>query len=202
MKLGIFGGTFDPVHHGHLLIAERIRESEQLDRVVFVPAGSPPHRDRASAGVRDRLRMVGLATAGNPFFKVSDFEAARPDHPSYTIETVRFFLRRRGVKPEVFLLVGLDAFAEIGTWREIESLAGMVTFLVAARPGAREPATLPAGIRWRMVETGLFDYSAREIRARLARHKDVRYLVPESVRRYISTRELYRDPGRPPSPGD
>lgn len=191
MKIGLLGGTFDPIHVGHLIIAERAREALDLDRVIFIPAGRPPHRPAPAASAPERLEMVRLAIAGNEAFTFSEIELGRSG-PSFTYETVRALASEYGAGHEWHLILGLDAFREIGTWHRVEELARLVRFAVADRPGFQPPEQLPPGVRCQRLELGLFPVSGREIRERAARGESVRYLVTDSVYRYISSRRLYR----------
>jgi len=191
MKLGILGGTFDPVHTGHLIIAECARELLGLEKVFFVPAGNPPHRQPPVAPAEHRCRMVGLAIEGNPVFAVSDIEVKRKG-PSYTYDTVCALLEREGPQAELTLIVGADAFQELASWYKIKELAGLVTFAVAGREGAETPPDLPGKVRIQRLKNGFFPVSSREIRSRIKSGRSIRYLVPDPVREYINRNRLYR----------
>ena len=199
MRVGVFGGTFDPVHTGHLAAAEEARLAEGLDRVLFVPAARPPHKPGlVSAPAWARLEMVRLAVVGNPCFQVSAMELER-EGPSYTVDTLRAL---RGERPgdELFYLLGADSLPEIGTWREPEALCELVTFIVMSRPGwpraaledwlGRQPPALRP--RTALVETRGMDISSRDLRRRLQAGQPGRYLLPEAVRAYIHAEGLYR----------
>lgn len=189
---GVFGGSFDPVHHGHLAIALAALEQIPLDRVLFVPARRSPLKDAApAASDADRLEMLRLATADEPRFAVSAVELERPE-PSYTVDTLEALA---GDGP-LFLIVGADAARELPRWRSPERIREMATLLVAPRaPRAKVPLPLrsfsddPAVI---VLDTPLMDVSARELRGRAARGRSLRYLVPDAVWRYIEERGLYR----------
>jgi len=187
VRVGLLGGTFDPIHLGHLRAAENAREALALERVAFVPAAQPPHRMAPSGSARDRFAMVALATAGHAGFFVSDAELDR-DGPSYTVDTLRAW---RALRPadELVLVVGSDAFVEMGTWRESESLFALCTVAVVARPGE----ALPLGPGPAVPVSGpSLPVSSTEIRRRVAEGKSVRYLVPEAVADFIEKRGLYR----------
>ena len=187
-RVGVFGGTFDPVHVGHLAIARAAIETVPLDRVVFVVARRSPLKDRSPlASEADRLTMLRAAVRGESAFAVSTLELDRPV-PSYTVDTLEE-LARTGAS--LFLILGGDAFADLARWHRAERVRELATILVAARPGA--PA--PAGAR--LLDAPLLDVSARELRARAARGRSLRYLVPDTVWRYIEERGLYRagEPG-------
>lgn len=184
-RLGIFGGTFDPVHVGHLAIALAALESAKLDRVLFVPARRSPLKDREpAASADDRLAMLEGATRDEPRFAVSRLELDR-EGPSYTVDTLEA-LRAQG---ELFLILGSDALAEIGRWREPDRIRTLATILVARRPGAPEPDPRSGGVAF---DAPCLDISARELRARAARGLSLRYLVPDEVWRHIERRALYR----------
>lgn len=191
MRLGVFGGTFDPIHLGHLRAAENALEGLALDRVAFVPAATPPHRAEPSSSALDRFAMTALATAGHPRFAVSDIELRR-DGPSYTVDTVAG-LRKESPDAEVFVIVGSDTFPEMATWKEHERLLAMCTVAVVARPGevpGGSDGAQPRGVA--RVEGPGLAISASGIRDRVRQRKSVRYLVPDAVADYIAKRSLYR----------
>jgi len=192
VKIGLMGGTFDPIHLGHLRAAESARESLGLARVVFVPAGTPPHRTDPVSSARDRFTMVALATAGHPGFVASDIELTR-EGPSYTVDTVRGFLDS-DPEADIIVIVGSDAFAEMGSWKEPEQLFSMCSVAVVTRPGELgEPAPprTKAGAAT-AVQGPTLAVSATLIRRRIRQGRSVRYLVPEGVAEYIAKRELYQ----------
>ena len=194
MRVGIFGGTFDPVHVGHLAIANAALESVPLDRVVFVLARRSPLKERGPvAGEADRLAMLELAVAGEPRFSVSRIELER-DGPSYTVDTLESFAGA----DELFLILGGDAIAELPRWKDPDRIARLATLVVAERPGA--PSAPNHGSSSLLVfDAPRLDISARELRARAARGRSLRYLVPDPVWRHIEARGLYRAEG--PSSG-
>ena len=194
MRVGIFGGTFDPVHVGHLAIANAALESVPLDRVVFVLARRSPLKERGPvAGEADRLAMLELAVAGEPRFSVSRIELER-DGPSYTVDTLESFAGA----DELFLILGGDAIAELPRWKDPDRIARLATLVVAERPGA--PSAPNHGSSSLLVfDAPRIDISARELRARAARGRSLRYLVPDPVWRHIEARGLYRAEG--PSSG-
>ena len=188
VRLGVFGGTFDPVHVGHLAIAHAALESLPLDRVLFVIAKRSPLKDRGPvAGEADRLRMLELAVAGEPHFAVSRAELDR-DGPSYTVDT----LERLSGADELFLILGSDAVADFPKWKDPARIGQLATVAVAERPGA--PAYLgEAPIV--TFDAPRLDISSRELRARASRGRSLRYLVPESAWKHIEARGLYRAEG-------
>ncbi|MBU2495834.1 MAG: nicotinate-nucleotide adenylyltransferase [Candidatus Omnitrophota bacterium] len=190
MNIGILGGTFDPIHTGHLIVAETAREVLGLEKVLFVPAGVPVHRGLTEAPAEDRYRMVLLAIDGNPGFAASDFEINRQS-PSFSYETVQHFSEQYGIGAKFYLILGADAFQEIGAWYKINSLARLVTFVVAGREHAGYPENLPEGIKSQELAMGFFSVSGHGIRQRVKGGESIRYLVPEPVRGYIIEHKLY-----------
>lgn len=210
----MFGGTFDPIHLAHLRCAEEACEQLALDQILFVPAADPPHKQhRRITPAQHRLAMVGLATAGNPRFRVSSIEIERGG-PSYTVDTLRSLRLRLGPAARLTLLVGLDAFRDLGTWKDYRSLFELADFGVWSRPpGAQSrPRTLlpvaarqdfcyandqstlihRTGTRIRFLTVTALDISASDIRRRLHRGRSVRYLLPSAVERYVTREGLYR----------
>lgn len=187
MKIGVMGGTFDPIHVGHLRAAENAREALALDRVLFVPAAVPPHRTEPAASAIDRFAMVALATADHTHFVPSEVELVRQG-PSYTVDTVH---EVTAAMPgaEVVLIVGSDTFPEIATWHEGRSLLERCRFAVVTRPGA-PPATGGAA-NVEVVDGPALAVSATEVRRRLRERRSVRYLLPPAVADYIAKRKLY-----------
>jgi nicotinate-nucleotide adenylyltransferase len=189
MRVGVFGGTFDPVHVGHLAIANAALESVPLDRVVFVLARRSPLKERGPvAPEADRLRMLEQAVAGERRFAVSRIELDR-EGPSYTVDT----LERLAGDDDLFLILGSDAVADFPRWKEPERIAKLATLVVADRPGA--PARLgDAPIV--AFDAPRLDISSRELRSRAARGLSLRYLVPEAAWQHIEARGLYRGEDR------
>jgi nicotinate-nucleotide adenylyltransferase len=188
MRVGVFGGTFDPVHVGHLAIANAALESVPLDRVLFVPARRAPLKERGPvADEEDRLRMLELAVAGEPRFSVSRVELDRAG-PSYTVDT----LEELAGGGDLFLILGSDAMANLPRWKDADRIAELATLTVAERPGAPERVGDAPIVRF---DAPRLDISSRELRARAARGLSLRYLVPEPVWRHIEARGLYRAEG-------
>lgn len=189
MRVGIFGGTFNPIHLGHLLLAETARETLSLDRVLFIPAGQPPHK--RVPGLIDgtaRLRMVRLAIKDHPGFSASDIELQRPG-PSYSIDTVTA-LRRTLPDVTLFLLIGQDMLGV--RWSAWDELKRLCTIVAVRRPGGRR-ARRERAIRW--LDMPLIDIASSDIRARVAAGRSIRYLVPATVERSIRQHRLYRHAG-------
>ena len=193
-RLGIFGGSFDPVHLGHLILAEQCREQLQLDRVWLVPAARPPHKaGRPLTPIKDRLDLLRLAVAGRPEFEVRDLESGR-EGASYTVDTLRH-VRERQPDAELFFLMGADSLAELSTWRDPEGIANLATIAAVNRGfgNVAIPPSLPPGVRDRVqiVEMPACGISASDIRRRLREGRSVRYLVPRPVELAIAERRLY-----------
>lgn len=195
-RVGVMGGTFDPIHIGHLAIAEEVRESLRLDAVLFVPAGSPPFKqDRSVTGVGHRVAMVGLAIAGNPAFELSRIEVDRAGL-SYTADTVEALAQDGS---EVTLILSAETFAELPTWHEPHRILAAANVAVVPRDGY--PAPDAAGLaetfpgrapRVTSLDGPLLRLSSTEIRARVAAGRSIRYLVPPAVEAYIDDHHLYR----------
>lgn len=186
-RIGVFGGTFDPVHVGHLAIALAALEEVPLDRVLFVLARrSPLKADGPEASEDDRLRMLEAAIADEPRFAISRLELDRPG-PSYTVDTLES-LRDQG---DLFLILGADAADELDKWRDPERVRELATPVVAPRPGWSPPSRADRTIALR---SPLLDVSSRQLRALARSGRSLRYLVPDPVRRHIEARGLYRPP--------
>lgn len=185
MRIGVFGGTFDPVHVGHLAIALAALESAKLDQVVFVPARRSPLKDREpAASADDRLAMLEAATKSEPRFAVSRVELER-EGPSFTVDTLEA-LKGQG---ELHLILGSDALSELARWKSPDRIRELAKILVARRPGAPEPVSSDGVIAF---DAPRLDLASRELRARAARGLSLRYLVPDDVWRHIERRGLYR----------
>ncbi len=201
-RLGVFGGSFNPVHAAHLLLAERVRDERALQRVVFMPAGNPPHKPAKPLAAADhRLRMLELALEDNPAFEASDLEL-RGDGPSYTLKTVRVLKSRKPPDAEMFLIMGSDSVLDLPNWWRAERLAHEVDIIAVERPGCSLAEGLGElakefGAEWCdrieqiKVEAPLLDISATEIRERVRQGRSVRYMVCEPVRQYILRNGLY-----------
>jgi nicotinate-nucleotide adenylyltransferase len=208
-RWGILGGTFDPIHHGHLAIAEAAREELGLERVLFVPAGQPPHRPHApGASAEDRAAMVSLAIADAPAFELSRLELDRQG-PSYTVETLTALATagEGGAGPDLWFIMSAEAFAEFPTWHEAERVLALCRLVVLPREGHPAPdlpaltAALPslAG-RVTLLDGPRIRLSASEVRGRAAAGMSVRYLVPDAVAAYIADHRLYRVADRATQP--
>jgi nicotinate-nucleotide adenylyltransferase len=199
MKIGVFGGTFDPIHLGHLAAARSIQSTLGLAKVIFVPAGQPWLKaDMPVSPVRDRVEMVRLAVARRKTFELSTIEADRPG-PSFTVDTMEVLQRQLGTDLDLFLLLGSDALEDLPKWKEPQRLIHLCQMVAFARPGHRLPAmeSLEAAIpgvslRVLLVEVPQVNIRATEIRRRIAEGRSIRRLVPQPVEGYILEHGLYR----------
>ncbi|NQV25178.1 MAG: nicotinate-nucleotide adenylyltransferase [Rhodopirellula sp.] len=197
MRLGIFGGAFDPIHNGHLLLAEQCREQCQLDEVWFVPTKIPPHKKAGSLSPdADRVAMLKLAIAGRPEFVVSEIELNR-EEVSWTVDTLRQ-IRNERPDDELFLLIGADSLQDFPTWKEPEVIAELASIVAVNRGESSldEPAAdLDPSLanRVQMVTMPGVSISATDLRRRVSEGKSIRYLVPRSVEEFIAARSLFRN---------
>jgi nicotinate-nucleotide adenylyltransferase len=199
-RIGVFGGTFDPVHLGHVICAEQCREQARLDQVWFVPAARPPHKlDRAVTPFDKRVEMLQLALAGYPAFHVDLLERDRPG-PSFTSDTLAE-LHRLHPATEFFLLIGSDMLPDLPHWHQPERVVEQATLLIVVRPDApllstdqlrtllKLPSTAPP--RWQIINMPVIGIASSDLRQRLAEGRSVRYLVPRAVESYIADKHLY-----------
>lgn len=203
MRLGFFGGSFDPIHYGHLLLAECCREQCRLDRVVFLPAAVPPHKqDRVLTPGPLRIEMVELAITGNEAFEVSRYEIDRGGI-NYTVDTLTHFHQERP-GDELFFLMGADMFFDLPSWREAARVCELAAPMVVRRPGSGEltfdhlagiaSAARIEEIRHNQVHMPALGISSTDLRRRVAEGRTIRYQTPRAVEMFIATRDLYRTP--------
>jgi nicotinate-nucleotide adenylyltransferase len=203
MRVGIFGGTFDPIHLGHLAVARSIQSSLGLDNVIFVPAGQPWLKaDTPVSRVKDRVQMLRLALARRRAFELSTIEADRPG-PSYTVDTMETLQRQLGSDADLFFLLGSDALMDIAKWKEPQRLIQLCQLVAFARPGfglptmeALEAAAPGISLRVVFVEVPQVNIRATDIRRRIAEGRSIQRLVPRAVERYILERGLYKTGSR------
>lgn len=198
-RVGIFGGTFDPIHMGHLIVAETIMDEFHLDKVVFIPAAVPPHKlDRQISPAKHRYMMTMLATCSNPRFQVSDMEMHRQG-PSYSRDTLAQLLEEHGSDTEFYFIVGADSVENLHTWNRIDELLTMCHFIGASRPGCMPDMEKiaqrfgPLAEKIHCLETPELEISSTEIRHRVGQKRTIRYIVPETVEQYIYKEKLYSD---------
>lgn len=217
MKVGIFGGTFNPIHYGHLRAAEEVRERLRMDRILFIPSGSPPLKTKEIAEARHRYEMTRLAILNNPFFELSDIECRRTGR-SYTVNTVEE-LRKAGPHTEFYFILGIEAFLDIPNWRQPERLVAFTDFIIISRPAFRF-IDLQTSPYLKIKKSALKDLdnsvteicmtalkserkvfllrltpigvSSTEIRGLIKQDKSVKYLLPPDVQSYIITNGLYK----------
>lgn len=196
VRLGVMGGTFDPIHYGHLLLAEVAREECRLDQVVFIPTACPPHKVKGTiTSFWHRYLMVSLAVNSNPCFRASRLEFERGG-VSYTVDTIAQLRQELGDEAEIFFIIGIDAFLDIFSWKSPEKLLGMCRFLVAARPGYDFSGMKQMlGERYRdraeILEMPMLDISSTDIRERVRKGLSIKYLLPEAVEDYIRHNRIY-----------
>jgi nicotinate-nucleotide adenylyltransferase len=214
-RIGLFGGTYNPIHLGHLRGAEEIREAFHLDEVIFIPSAIPPHKPTEEiTDAKHRLEMVKLAIASNPFFSISEIELPRPGK-SYSIDTLRHFCEGRA--DTFFFILGRDAFVEIETWKDFQNLFTLCHFIVMARPGFQKtpvasqlPTSLTSAFQYDLEtkvwvhvsgyhlhfkEISFLDISSTKVRELIERGESVRYLIPPETEAYIHKHGLYRKRG-------
>jgi nicotinate-nucleotide adenylyltransferase len=201
----LFGGTFNPIHYGHLAIAEEVRTKYHLDKIIFVPTHQPPHKDPADlAEPQQRILMAHLATVSNPCFEVSGLEVERGGK-SYTVDTVRHFRQYFGAGTDLYFIVGADMLPEISSWKNVGELFKLCRFIAVSRPGydiqrILNRHYLAAGSfdtaselleNILIEETPMLEISATQIRRRVKEWKSIKYLVPEPVEQFIHNHQLY-----------
>ena len=201
MRIGVFGGTFDPVHQGHLILAEQCREQGRLDEVLFVPAARPPHKvDRSLTPFSQRVEMLALALAGQPAFRIGELERDRPG-PSFTADTLDE-LHEHHPTADFWLIVGSDTLQDLPFWHDPLRIIRRAGLLVVARPDwpIWSPEQLqtvlcpaePIALRQEVVHMPLIDISSTDLRRRTAERSSIRYMVPRAVECYIATHRLYQ----------
>jgi nicotinate-nucleotide adenylyltransferase len=206
MRLGVFGGTFDPVHYGHLLLAEQCREQARLDEIVFIPAGIPPHKVAQTVATGpQRAEMLELATAGHAGFRVDRRELSKPD-PAFTVETLAE-LRREDAARDLFFLMGADSLRDFPTWRQPARILELATLVVVNRAEVAAVdlealrALAGADVESRLLHVSIpgMDISSSDIRRRVRSGQSIRYMTPRAVECFIDTHNLYRheDAGEP-----
>jgi len=199
MKLGVLGGTFDPIHNGHLAVADEVRSQLKLDEIIFMPAGQPWLKaGKPLTKAKHRLGMVRLAIADRAYCKISTMEIDRGG-PSYTVDTMAELKNQRGDEDELFFILGWDSLAELPEWRQPADIIKLCKLVAVPRPGYPRPdlSDLEKSIpglseRVTVLDKPEVDISASEIRERVARGESISGLVPEAVERYISEKGLYR----------
>lgn len=198
MRLGLFGGTFDPIHFGHLIVAEEVRIQLGLDEVVLIPTGQPWMKvQRPLSSSKKRLDMVRLAVSCNPFFQTSSIEVDRPG-PTYTVDTLRSFREGMRAEDDIYFIIGMDSLKSFHLWKEPDKVLGLCNLAVVSRPGCEAydlsalDTIVDGGSQGAVsLRTPLIDLSGTRIRARAAKGQSIRYQVPSLVERYIRQHQLY-----------
>ena len=200
--IGLYGGSFNPIHNGHLIVARAVAERLQLDRVILLPSARPPHKgDHRLLDAGHRAEMVRLAITGEPLFEFSDYDLTR-DGPSYTIDTIAHFHESLGQHVELYWIIGADSLAELTTWYRVSDLVDACRIITASRTGwdtidwTRLRAILSdaqvTALRAGVLQTPRIDISSTDIRRRVCDGQSIRYFVPDAVLNYIETHALYR----------
>jgi nicotinate-nucleotide adenylyltransferase len=184
MKIGMLGGTFNPIHRGHLVLAEECQKSFELDKVIFIPAHIPPSTSSA-----DRLNMVRLALESYDAFEISTYEIDKHD-VSYSIETIGHFKEKYGQDAELYFLTGSDWAGDLSTWKNIDQILGLVHFVIASRPGGSEKKS-PYEDKITRITIPALDISSSNIRDQIKKREPIEHLVPAPVVQYIKTKNLY-----------
>ena len=197
-KYGIFGGSFNPIHYGHLMICEYIKEEMGLDKVIFIPTGNPPHKE-LELSAKDRYEMVRLAISPNPDFEISDIETTRVKK-SYTVDTIKE-LKKIYKEEKLYFLIGLDSLFQLKTWMKIGDLSQEIEFVVALRPGYLDREEINKeidflrenfGTKINLINTPLYEISSTDLRDRIREGKSLRYLIPKKVLDYIEESGFYK----------
>ena len=194
-RIGVMGGTFDPIHHGHLVAASEVGHIFSLDEVVFVPTGEPWQKEgRQVSAPEDRYLMTVIATASNPSFSVSRLDIDRPG-PTYTIDTLRDLRAERGPDAQLFFITGADALSRMMSWQDVDELFSLAHFVGCTRPGHRLTGRGLPEDKVSLVEIPALAISSAVCRQRVAEGQPIWYLVPDGIVQYIAKRELYKAPG-------
>jgi len=192
IRLGVMGGTFDPIHHGHLVAASEVAHIFSLDEVVFVPTGQPWHKQNKKVSAsEDRYLMTVIATASNPGFSVSRLDIDRPG-PTYTIDTLRDLRTERGDDADYFFITGADALSRMLSWQDVDELFTLAHFVGCTRPGHRLTGHGLPEDKVSLVEIPALAISSTGCRQRVAEGQPIWYLVPDGIVQYIAKRKLYR----------
>ena len=193
MRIGIIGGTFNPIHYGHLVSASEVCNKFKLDRVIFIPSALNPLKNTSNlADAHHRLKMIKLAIADNPLFEVSDIEIKRGG-ASYTIDTIKTFVKKYGKDTNIHFIIGADAFLEINSWASPDVLLRMCKFIVTTRPGYDVKKTKHVFRKHtEIMDITYLEISSSDIRKRITSGTQIKYLLPEKVENYIYKHKLYR----------
>lgn len=199
MKIGLMGGSFDPIHNGHLVLAEQVRTRFQMDKIIFIPSGNPPHKVN-HASKEDRYNMTKLAIEDNEFFELSTIELDQ-DHKTYTIDTVKRLREEFGEDTEVFFITGADMIIDLPTWKHFDELVTICKFIGSTRPGIEDTQLseqINALVRdfkadITITQVPALAISSTDIRRRIKYNLSIRYLLPKETEAYIYKHQLYKD---------
>jgi nicotinate-nucleotide adenylyltransferase len=200
IRIGIMGGTFDPIHNGHLVLAEQIRTRFNLQKIYFIPVGNPPHKKNVTKSTKyDRLNMTKLAIESNKNFEISDIEIKK-EEVSYTIDTVREIRNTVNAEDKLYFITGADAILLIDTWKDYKELFEIVTFIGATRPGISveelqnkiDEVKTKHGVKIESTKVPALAISSTDIRRRVEEGESIKYLLPESVESYIKENGIYK----------
>ncbi|MFH1823989.1 MAG: nicotinate-nucleotide adenylyltransferase [Candidatus Firestonebacteria bacterium] len=192
VKIALFGGTFDPIHTGHLIAAEDIFRILKLDKIIFVPTGVPPHKScKNITQAKHRFAMVKLAIKGNQKFSISNYEI-KGKEKAYSIDTVRYFKKRLGSSVKLYFIIGSDIVRELHAWKDIKKLIKLCNFIVMTRQGFKVPKEEIKKIG-KFIDIQSENISSREIRRLVKKDESIKYLVPNGVEKYIYEKKLYRE---------
>lgn len=191
LRIGIMGGTFNPIHYGHLLAAQEAWQRFKLDKVIFVPSAQPPHKQKPEVCAQHRYKMIQMAINNNEHFTISNIEITRKGI-SYSEDTIRAFKEIYGDENRLYFIIGVDAIAELNTWKNVENLPNLCQFIAVNRPGYQ----LSIEERWlsciHLLEIPGVNISSAQIRQRIKQGKSIKYLIPQEVERYIEEHLLYK----------
>lgn len=196
-RIGVFGGTFNPIHFGHLIIAEAVREEYQLEKIIFIPSAVPPHKQKDVLSAKHRYAMTAVAILNNPYFSISDIEMRRSG-PSYTVDTIKELKEIYGDDVEFYFIAGTDTIHELPTWKYIDELLELCHFVGATRPDGSE--VIDSVIEYfgdlgkeriHRLQTPELEISSTDLRKRLQEGRSVRYMLPKNVIRYIEENNIY-----------
>ena len=193
-KIGIMGGTFDPIHVGHLMIAEAVWDEYKLEKVLFIPSANPPHKHDVMTSARHRFNMTLLATCSNPHFEVSSIEMDRTG-PSYTIDTIKALKKIYGDNTDFYFIIGADCIHELPSWHKIDELLKICKFIATKRPSYKLDLSIIAkefsDYNIQLLETPELEISSTDIRQRIKKGYSIQYITTEQVQQYIRKEELY-----------
>lgn len=193
-KIGIMGGTFDPIHVGHLMIAEAVWDEYDLEKVIFIPSANPPHKHDVMTSAKHRFNMTLLATCSNPHFEVSTIEMDRVG-PSYTIDTIKALKKMYGDDTDFYFIIGADCIHELPTWHKIDELLKICKFIATKRPSYEFDLSIIekefSDYNIQLLETPELEISSTDIRQRIKKGYSIQYITTEQVQQYIRKEELY-----------